>query len=413
MPQYNIRFEHVAKKYNIRERGYRSLREDIFRFFNQFTSQLTNNQSDSMNKGEFYALKDVSFEIAQGEVIGIIGPNGAGKTTILKLLAKVTLPTEGKVYTNGRIAAMIELGAGFHPELTGRENIYLNGSIMGMKKAEINKKFDEIVEFSELEKFIDTPLKRYSTGMKARLGFSVVAHIDPAILLIDEVLSVGDIPFQEKCINKMEEFRNRRTSIIFVSHNLESVTRLCKRTILLDDGKIIMDCNTNEAIANYFKVISQRQIHGSSSCKDSGVKQAEIINAELLDFKDRKPCLNFTPRDVAIFRYTVIFNESIDHPSFGFFVRRTDRLLILDTSTYKLNIKIKSCKRGTKLTVDFRFAVNLLKGVYYIGSFIGDCLSNKDYDYIDNAVTFTVDEESCWGGVADLKPECTIIEETG
>jgi lipopolysaccharide transport system ATP-binding protein len=198
-----------------------------------------------------WALKDVSFEVKRGEVVGIIGRNGAGKSTLLKILSRITHPTSGRVKLNGRVSSLLEVGTGFHPELTGRENIYLNGTILGMTKDEVDRKFDEIVDFSGVEKFIDTPVKRYSSGMKVRLAFSVAAHLEPEILLIDEVLAVGDARFQKKCLGKMREVTGEGRTVLFVSHNMPSIEALCDRTILLDEGRSIFDGDTGRAINRY------------------------------------------------------------------------------------------------------------------------------------------------------------------
>lgn len=202
-------------------------------------------------KKELWALKDVSFEVKKGETLGIIGPNGAGKSTILKLIAGVTQPTEGKIIVKGKISPLIELGAGFHPELTGRENIYLNGSILGMKRTEIDKKFKSIIDFAELWDFMETPIKFYSSGMYMRLGFSVAVAVEPEILLIDEILAVGDASFQEKCMKKMNEFKKNGVTIIFVSHSLEAIKNFCQRAIWLDKGKIKEEGGPEKVIAVY------------------------------------------------------------------------------------------------------------------------------------------------------------------
>ena len=199
----------------------------------------------------FMALRDVSFEVAAGEVLGIIGRNGAGKSTLLKVIARITEPTSGRIDLYGRVASLLEVGTGFHPELTGRENIYLNGAILGMSRAEIRSKFDEIVAFSEIEDFIDTPVKRYSSGMYLRLAFAVAAHLDPEILLVDEVLAVGDASFQRKCLAKMEDVRQSGRTVVFVSHNMPAITRLCPRTILIENGTIAFDGPSPEAVGLY------------------------------------------------------------------------------------------------------------------------------------------------------------------
>lgn len=202
---------------------------------------------------EIWALKDVSFTVKHGEVVGLIGRNGAGKSTLLKVLSRITEPTEGIARIHGRVGSLLEVGTGFHPELTGRENVYLNGAILGMKRFEIDRAFDEIVAFAEVEKFIDTPVKHYSSGMRVRLAFAVAAHLDPEILLVDEVLSVGDARFQRKCLNKMEDVSHGGRTVIFVSHNMASVTRLCPRAILLEQGQVVADGLSHKVVASYMQ----------------------------------------------------------------------------------------------------------------------------------------------------------------
>jgi len=219
------------------------------------------------NDSCIWALKDVSFEVKRGEVVGIIGRNGAGKTTLLKILARITEPTEGYAEVRGRVGSLLEVGTGFHPELTGRENIYLNGAILGMKKAEIDRKFDEIVAFAEIEKFIDTPVKFYSSGMYVRLAFAVAAHLDPEILLVDEVLAVGDAQFQKKCLGKMGEVAGEGRTVLFVSHNMGAISSLTERTIYLEEGKLKLLASTESVIAAYI----------ASSFQTGGIWQADYV----------------------------------------------------------------------------------------------------------------------------------------
>jgi lipopolysaccharide transport system ATP-binding protein len=219
-------------------KNYRTYRS-LYRFDDFETNG--NNFDDETFSDVIWALRGVSFEVGRGEVLGIIGRNGAGKSTLLKILSKITPPTSGFAKIHGRISSLLEVGTGFHQELTGRENVYLNGTILGMTKKEVDRKYDEIVEFSGVEKFINTPVKRYSSGMRVRLAFSVAAHLEPEILIIDEVLSVGDADFQNKCINKMEDVSQQGRTVLFVSHNMSAVTRLCERTILLQEGKVADD----------------------------------------------------------------------------------------------------------------------------------------------------------------------------
>ena len=216
--------------------------------FDDFDPLGENNPPDIL-----WALKDVSFEVREGEIVGIIGVNGAGKSTLLKILSRITVPTGGRATIQGRVSSLLEVGTGFHPELTGRENVYLNGTILGMSKKEIDRKFDQIVDFSGIEKFIDTPVKRYSSGMKVRLAFAVAAHLEPEILIIDEVLAVGDASFQKKCMDKMKDVGQQGRTVIFVSHNMPAVTRLCPRTILLNGGIVQVDDSSHRVVSAYMQ----------------------------------------------------------------------------------------------------------------------------------------------------------------
>ncbi len=221
---------------------------------NQALSKLTGKKLNSPTYEEFWALKDVSFEVQPGEIVGIVGRNGAGKSTLLKILSRITEPTTGEITLNGRVASLLEVGTGFHPELTGRENIYLNGAILGMTRVEIQRKFDEIVAFSEVEKFLDTPVKRYSSGMYVRLAFAVAAHLEPEILVVDEVLAVGDAAFQKKCLGKIGDVSNQDgKTVLFVSHNMIAVKSMCQRAIWLENGQIKEDGNPNEIVSNYLE----------------------------------------------------------------------------------------------------------------------------------------------------------------
>jgi lipopolysaccharide transport system ATP-binding protein len=252
-----IRVENLGKKYIIghqQQERYTALRDVITNKVKSLGS-LINPKAKSENPAfeEFWALKDVSFDIKQGDRVGIIGRNGAGKSTLLKILSRITEPTTGSIKIKGRVASLLEVGTGFHPELTGRENVFLNGAILGMGKEEIKRKFDEIVAFAEVEKFLDTPVKRYSSGMYVRLAFAVAAHLEPEILIVDEVLAVGDAQFQKKCLGKMEDVGKEGRTVIFVSHNMTAVTRLCTRALWLDTGKIKIDGDIYEVSGKYLQ----------------------------------------------------------------------------------------------------------------------------------------------------------------
>ncbi len=259
MSDIAIQVEHLGKRYRIGElQRYKALRDTLtsalhapFRAAASIAKGRRSRAKDPAGDNTMWAIKDISFEIKQGEVVGIIGRNGAGKSTLLKVLSRITEPTEGSAQMHGRVGSLLEVGTGFHPELTGRENIYLNGAILGMRKADIHRKFDEIVAFAEVEKFIDTPVKHYSSGMFIRLAFAVAAHLEPEILLVDEVLAVGDAEFQKKCLGKMGEVAKEGRTILFVSHNLAAVASLCDRVIMLCNGSLIRDGTTESTIRTY------------------------------------------------------------------------------------------------------------------------------------------------------------------
>jgi len=247
-----IRSEGLGKRYRLGTSArYKTLRESLPDIVSGALRRVRATSSNNSKPDSFWALRDISFDVNHGEVIGVIGRNGAGKSTLLKILSRITWPTEGRASIHGRVGSLLEVGTGFHPELTGRENIYLNGAIMGMRKAEIASKFDEIVAFAEVDKFIDTAVKHYSSGMYVRLAFAIAAHLEPEILIVDEVLAVGDLAFQQKCLGKMSEVSRGGRTILFVSHNMAVVEKLCQRAIVLDQGRIAYQGETAEAIHHY------------------------------------------------------------------------------------------------------------------------------------------------------------------
>jgi len=266
MSSYIIEVSNLSKQYHLgaRERANRTLREAITDAFTapvrnfRNLRRLTRIEDDSPDT--IWALNNISFQVQPGEVVGIIGGNGAGKSTLLKILSRITEPTSGEVMLRGRVSSLLEVGTGFHPELTGRENIYLNGTILGMRKAEIDRKFDEIVAFSEIEKFLDTPVKRYSSGMYVRLAFAVAAHLEPEILLVDEVLAVGDAAFQKKSLGKMGDVAKKGRTVLFVSHNMVAVSNLCSQSFLLNNGELVHFGNTNETVSLYLSQTNQEAI---------------------------------------------------------------------------------------------------------------------------------------------------------
>lgn len=257
---HQIEVCNLSKSYNIRKfetQGYQTLRDLLSQKVNSLWQYIAHHNKSTTNSSSgkiFNALDDISFTINKGESVGFIGLNGAGKSTLLKILSRITEPSKGKAIINGRVTSLLEVGTGFHPELTGKENIYLNGAILGMSRKEINKRFDEIVEFSEVSNFLDTPVKRFSSGMQVRLAFSVAAHLNSEILIIDEVLAVGDLKFQKRCVNKIAEVTNEGRTILFVSHNMGAISELCDRAILLDKGKLIADDITSNIIKKYLQL---------------------------------------------------------------------------------------------------------------------------------------------------------------
>lgn len=283
-----ISVENLSKKYIIghqKQERYTALRDVLTEGTKRLTHKLMHPfavpDNDSTHE-EFWALKDVSFDIQQGDRVGIIGRNGAGKSTLLKILSRITEPTSGKVSIKGRVASLLEVGTGFHPELTGRENIFLNGAILGMSKAEIKSKFDEIVAFAEVEKFLDTPVKRYSSGMYVRLAFAVAAYLEPEILIVDEVLAVGDAQFQKKCLGKMDEAGREGRTILFVSHNMGVISQLCSTCVWLDRGKI-RDIGETGSVVNTYMLNGVSELSGEISFADDPEKIAQLKKMTLLD----------------------------------------------------------------------------------------------------------------------------------
>jgi len=321
-----IKFENISKQYRLGLVSTQTLSHDLNRWWQtnirgQEDPYLKiGDVNDRATKGTsdyIWALKDINFDVQQGDVLGIIGKNGAGKSTLLKILSKVTAPTTGKISARGRIASLLEVGTGFHPEMTGRENIYMNGAIMGMTKAEINRKFDEIVDFSGVERYIDTPVKRYSSGMTVRLGFAIAAHLDPEILVVDEVLAVGDAEFQKKAIGKMQDVsKGEGRTVLFVSHNMSAIQALCSKTIVIQNGSTVFNGNVNEGIEFYLK----SNLFVRNSIK-SGIK---YLNSEF-----------------------IIQEITIDN--------KEDNVLFLDQNQHSFTVQIKGVlKSSKKLAIELR-----------------------------------------------------------
>jgi lipopolysaccharide transport system ATP-binding protein len=298
-----VEINHVSKRYRISNREpYYSLRDQISGAFDHTKWR--------QKKHDFWALQDINYSIMPGEAIGIIGRNGAGKSTLLKVLSQITPPTAGSITLRGRVASLLEVGTGFHPELTGRENIFLNGAILGMKRQEMNRNFDSIVDFSEIGEFIDTPVKRYSSGMYVRLAFAVAAHLEPEILIVDEVLSVGDAQFQKKCLGKMESIGKDGRTVIFVSHNMPSIQALCKKGIWLEKGRIVETGDMNTLVANY---IEKTVYNSDTRAGDAG---RMVIEKVILKNSEGQKTTDYRPGDGLTVEIHYRCPEKVDHPSF-------------------------------------------------------------------------------------------------
>ena len=399
MSSVALEFDGVWKKFRMGEK-YDSLRDLIPA---AVKALFVGNHGDALKAREFWALKDVSFQIKRGEAVGIIGANGSGKSTTLKLLSGILKATKGEIKVNGKLSALIEVAAGFHPDLTGRENIYLNGTILGMRRPEIERKFDEIVEFSGLGDFIDTPVKRYSSGMYARLGFSVAAHVDPDILLVDEVLSVGDMSFQQRCMDKMQEKIRSEVAVIFVSHNLAAVANLCNRAILLNKGDVVVDGPCEKAIEAYVKAM------GSWDTKsESGDRRIRFVEVQFNAGGGQKANMikPHTPCEV-----TVVFECDSRVPPFnvGFIIRRTqDMSYCYAATTQELGHPLFELNPGERLAVLFQFDAHLTRGHYRVDLNVRDPKGAGFLLAATAVAAFTIDEQITSHGLADLGLKANI-----
>lgn len=420
MSDIAIKIEHVYKEYRLGTYGGGSLKNDLQSLFARIRGKedpnlVVGSQKHKYNE-RFLALKDVSFEINKGDAVGIIGHNGAGKSTLLKLLSRVTTPTKGNIYINGRIASMLEVGTGFHPELTGRENIYLNGAILGMSKEEISRKFDDIVEFAEMEKFINTPVKRYSSGMYVKLAFAVAAHLDSEILLMDEVLAVGDAKFQQKSLGKMGDAANiQGRTVLYVSHNMNTVRQLCNKCIVLSKGELIYYGDTESAISLYLdnakhELVLQKNfsskdqsiwtpqnvIYKSVKLEKHTVTQGQTINfKEIIDVK----------KDLNDIYFRVVFT-TLDMKSVG-------------TAT---SCKTSSLKQNENTQVSFEVDTsNIAPGIYNVMLYafsVNDFGSISYEGVVNNGILVSIEENTAasdyvawsnaWGNVKIDSFESTI-----
>jgi len=423
MSDIAIRVEKLGKRYRIgaKEEGYKNFREIIvdaakapirnFRRLRKLTKFEDNPSKEQGAKSKesnpmphapcsmpsspddvIWALKDVSFDVHEGEVIGIIGRNGAGKSTLLKLLSRITEPTEGYAEIRGRVSSLLEVGTGFHPELTGRENIYLNGSILGMRKCEIDKRFDEIVEFSEIEKFLDTPVKRYSSGMYVRLAFAVAAHLDPEILIVDEVLAVGDVAFQKKCLGKMQDVSKGGRTVLFVSHNMAAIKRLCHRALCLVSGRLQLDGPADILISKYLTNDSSVRAERiwENGIANPGVNELQILGIRVLNSTGE---LSARLEGSSAFYIEIAFRvlKSITSCRIGVRVTTVNGVIVFES--YDTD---DDCPRGSRklghYTIRSKIPGNFLSPGRYILSINAGIPNIKNLAFIENALLFDIED---------------------
>jgi len=388
MSNIAIQVEGLSKRYHIggKQESYKTLRDTLTNaFVSPFrrAGKLLRGQATGAAESDetIWALKDVSFEIKRGEVVGIIGRNGAGKSTLLKILSRITEPTNGFAEIYGRVGSLLEVGTGFHPELTGRENIYLNGAILGMKRAEIDRKFDEIVEFAEIEKFIDTPVKHYSSGMYLRLAFAVAAHFEPEILLVDEVLAVGDAAFQKKCLGKMESLSSLGRTILMVSHNLPTIQALCSRAIVVHQGRLVRDTSSHDAVRYYLDDIRAKAANIPLDKRDDrkGTGAIKFHHVEVADSQSENGAI-YTGNDISI---TMAFKtyRRVPNCNFGLHIQNS-----LGQIIYRITTRDTI---GSILSIDHDGCISckiaqprLLPGTYEVKIFASSMGENLDEVFV-------------------------------
>jgi lipopolysaccharide transport system ATP-binding protein len=391
-----IRAENISKLYRIGARRERrpTLRDSITR---AFRSPLGRFRRNGNSETTVWALNGVSFEVAPGEVVGIIGRNGAGKSTLLKILSRITHPTTGQVDIYGRIGSLLEVGTGFHSELSGRENIYLNGAILGMRRNEIGRKFDEIVGFAEVEEFIDTPVKHYSSGMYMRLAFAVAAHLDPEILLVDEVLAVGDASFQKKCLGKMQEVGEGGRTVLFVSHNMAAVQNLCRRVILIGRGRVDYDGETNAGIDRYMATSIEASCDEvdlvSHPTRRSGCPPL-LRAVRLLDGAGASKA-QFSPSENMTIELRVAPVATLNDPYFDIGVDDNMGVRIFSLATYLSDVELSALKQPSRVMCHLD-QLSLAPGRYHLSLCVGTS-QNAVIDTIENAVSFEVVADDFFG----------------
>lgn len=413
-----IEFNNVSKQYKLGLVSTKTLSHDLNRWLQTkilgkedpyLKIGSVNDRSAKADSDYVWALKDIDFKVEQGDVVGIIGKNGAGKSTLLKLLSRVTNPTTGTIRAKGRIASLLEVGTGFHPELTGRENIYMNGSIMGMSKAEITRKLDEIVDFSGCERYIDTPVKRYSSGMTVRLGFAIAAHLDPEILVVDEVLAVGDAEFQKKAIGKMQDVsKGEGRTVLFVSHNMASIRALCKTGVLLEHGRVVDTGFIDNIVEKYLSMNDEKIIN--VPLKDRNDRKGDLrAMLSNLQIKVKDNYVNnvqiMTPIDIEMEFYS---QEDINNVEIMFSIYNQHGLLVLSSnSKYAYDHEVSFKKGENKIIVSYN-EFPLSCGLYKINVRVRDKY-DKDIDWIEKAFSFSIIESDIYGTGKFYKDSSSIM----
>jgi len=398
-----LKIENVSKQYRLGVVGTGTLAHDLNRWWSKVRGKEdpylkigTTNDRKNNNSDYVWALKDINLDIKKGEVIGIIGRNGAGKSTLLKLLSQVTNPTSGEIKIKGRIASLLEVGTGFHPELTGRENMYLNGAILGMSKIEIASKFDKILDFSGIGSYIDTPVKRYSSGMMVRLGFAVAAHLEPEILVVDEVLAVGDADFQKKCIAKMKEVASEGRTVLFVSHNMTSIRNLCEKGVVLENGKVKFSGSSIDAISYYLnqndkkdnKIVSV--IHPNLSILNTG--EAKFKSAFITNFKNDSPLCELSYQEKFKIKSSVEIYKDLENISISISLLN-EFGEVVSYAYYANGNDLLKLKKGI-YQISFECPLDLMPGNFALGLSIYHFYSGSTIDYIDYFYPFKVNKET-------------------
>ena len=397
MSEYSLRLDHVYKRFRRGEK-HDSLRDLIPSLVKRAVGR---DRDRALTAEEFWVLNDISFELKKGETLGIIGHNGAGKSTMLKHLSGIMAPTRGSIEVSGRLSALIEVGAGFHPDLTGRENVYLNGVILGMTRAEVKRKFDEIVDFAGLAEFIDTPVKRYSSGMFARLGFSVAAHLEPDILVIDEVLSVGDFAFQRKGLEKMRAVAKSGATVIFVSHNLQAVAEFCQRGLLLERGRVAADGPTDQVVRRYLDTASNpenRVARGPVKVSNVTISGNDGVTGRFIAGQKARVSVA-VEASAAAEKVAVVLD-----------VFNTDFYEVFNTSSERLGCPPVTLEAGETAVCDFDIELNLGPGTYYLGLYLYRYDVQQEYDHVFPATSFVVTTDRDTRGAANIFPSVARFE---